>query len=65
MPWPDATLVVYGGPVAEEVNADNEALPELLNESGFCGGAKTAGVRAGVGGPEEAGEGDSTIHILL
>ena len=28
------------------------------------GGTRTAGVRAGVGGPEEAGEGDSTTHIL-
>jgi hypothetical protein len=28
------------------------------------GGAKVAGVSRGVGGPDEAGEGDSTTHIL-
>lgn len=28
------------------------------------GGTRTAGVEAGVGGPEEAGEGISTTHML-
>jgi hypothetical protein len=35
MPEPDATFVVYGGPVAEEVDDESVALPELLSESGF------------------------------
>jgi hypothetical protein len=64
MPGPDAALVVYGGPVAGGAGDGNNALPEVLSERGFCGGTGFAGVKAGVGGPDEAGEGASTIHIL-
>lgn len=38
------------------------ALP-WLPESGLGAGASVAGVRAGVGGPEEDGDGSSTIHM--
>jgi hypothetical protein len=31
---------------------------------GFCGGWAIAGVNAGVGGPEDIGEGGWTTHIL-
>jgi hypothetical protein len=31
--------------------------------SGFGGGTRVKGVSRGVGGPDDAGDGDSTIHI--
>jgi hypothetical protein len=37
---------------------------EELSVGGFVTEAGVAGTRAGVGGPDDAGEGDSTTHIL-
>lgn len=38
-------------------------VPATLVLKGFGGGTSEAGVRAGVGGPEDDGDGSSTIHI--
>lgn len=55
-------------PGSVAVAGEAPALEELLwldaFVRGFGGGTMVEGVRSGVGGPEDAGEGDSTIHIL-
>jgi hypothetical protein len=50
-----ATAPVNCGGVDERPEAGSGAIGE--------GGTRTAGVAAGVGGPEEAGEGVSTTHM--
>jgi len=68
----EGEVVVYGGPDAPE-NAVGGNIVFIILElgvkiapdvSGFGGGFEYAGVRAGVGGPEDAGEGGCTTHIL-
>lgn len=55
-----AAAEMAGAGVMAEVIVD-----ELGLGSGTMGdgGTRTAGARAGVGGPEDAGDGDSTTHI--
>lgn len=46
------------------VGGDAEVSEPLVDDESEFEGTSTAGVVAGVEGPEEAGEGASTIHIL-
>jgi hypothetical protein len=61
-------VLLYGGPMAGIVEGKDVILMDVLDELRVIEVVVLtgrAGVRAGVGGPEDAGEGFSTTHILF
>jgi len=55
-------VLLYGAPIPGVV--DGTGGKDIVDGAGVDGVAGMAGVSAGVGGPDDDGEGDSTTHIL-
>jgi hypothetical protein len=64
--WPDSIAPgrADAETAGEGVAVNGGLVLGVASVYGEMGGTRTAGVETGVGGPDEDGEGDSTIHML-